>query len=132
MELQRELETETPVATTGRFIRVVERVTRRDIFPCIDAVAELAEQNNSTFITLTAEVQRAYHQGTRNLSYAPDAEYLGHHLPVQDINTFLKAVYFAGRANAPQKPVMPPCTVPVGLPVSIRYLTQSETNHQKG
>lgn len=101
MEYQTSLEIETPVAETGGFIRAVERLTGRDIFPCIDAAAEAAKQDLSG--DLLAETERAYRLGRAGKNYIPEVEYWGTELPFE-VNTFLNKVYEAGTKEAPQKP----------------------------
>ena len=122
MEMQMGLEAETTPKTTGRFIRAVERITGRDIFPSIDSVAEIAEQSQPAFTNLAAETGRAYAQGKRRENYAPELEYWGVNLQLGEINTFLKAVYQSGRSEAPQKPVLRQYAPAQTSPVSIRYL----------
>ncbi len=121
MEYQMELEREAPPKVSGRFIRLVERTTGRDIFPHIDDVAKVAEQNQAVFADLAGEIQRAYYAGERGLTYTPKVQDLSKSLPVQETGAFLYAVYEAGKSQAPQKPTIMPSTTPVGLPASIRY-----------
>lgn len=122
MEYISALEREAPPKVYGRFIRVVERTTGKDIFPCIDVVAEAADKNDSLFPYLTAEVQRAQHLGETNLPYKPEAEYLDPGVPVQETNRFLSEVYNNARKKAPTKPTMPPCSQRLAPPVSVSYL----------
>ena len=125
MELQHDLEAEELLIVSNRFTRAVERITGKDIFPCIDVVAVPAAKDEGLFTLLIGETVRAHNQGVRGQDYSPELYELEKTSFVNDACKFLNGVYAVAKSQAPVKALCLPSKQYAAPLVMIKYLSDS-------